>query len=324
MNAQAQRPVVQYDWNNAIEAAQAKFDKSSLDFQQEQVFAVQLLMNNSYALKVAKENPTSLKLAMYNVAAVGLSLNPTLGLAYLVPRRVRRDEPSRICLDISYRGLIAIGVECGSIRWAKSELVYANDQFTYRGPAEKPEHICDPFSEDRGALRGAYCMAELPSGGYLVEAMSVKDMNKIRDKSEAFKNGVGPWVEWEEQMRLKCPVKRGAKWWPQAQSHPRLGTALQILNDENGEGIVFNHDQPAADLPAIPSLNELPPPPPAEQVNVSTRQMVQRLVDRAVPKGAWEACREVMGQRFQDRAELAFALDQLRIAKEAVSQQATH
>ena len=46
---------------------------------QEQIFATQLLMNNSYLLDVAKKNLSSLRLAMYNVAAVGLTLNPNQG-----------------------------------------------------------------------------------------------------------------------------------------------------------------------------------------------------------------------------------------------------
>ncbi len=70
----AQKPTNQ--WHQAIESAKDKFSGSGLDFFQEQIFATQLLMNNSYLLDVAKKNPSSLRLAMYNVAAVGLTLNP--------------------------------------------------------------------------------------------------------------------------------------------------------------------------------------------------------------------------------------------------------
>lgn len=295
-------------WHSAIEASAAKFAESSLDFTQEQIFATQQLMNNSYALEVAKNSTSSLKLAMYNVAAVGLSLNPNLGLAYLVPRRLRKNEPPRIVLDISYRGLIAIGVDVGSIRWAKSELVYENDQFTYQGPAEKPIHICDPFSNDRGVLRGGYCIAELPSGGFLVEAMSVAEMDKIRDKSEAFKKGFGPWVEWEEQMRLKCPVKRGSKWWPPS---PRLAKALQILNEDNGEGLASLADNSQT----VPG--PLSPPPLRQEVSLTTQNMVQQLVNRAVQTGGFEACKELLESRIKSMGELSFALNELEKAKMA-------
>jgi recombination protein RecT len=325
MNAPTQKIAAPNGWVQSIEAAAPKFENSTLDFAQQQVFAVQLLMNNEYTLKVAKENPNSLKLAMFNVAAIGLSLNPAQGLAYLVPRRIKRGEASRICLDISYRGLIAIGVDVGSIRWAKAELVFQNDKFEYRGPAEKPLHIADPFDdENRGPLRGVYCLAEMPHGGYLVETMSVMEINKIRDKSEAFKSGIGPWVDWESEMQKKTVIKRASKWWPQTQANPRLSTAIEVLNTENGEGIVFN-EHPVAEASAIPSLNELPAPPPAELVSIELREMVKRFIDRAVQTQSFEACREVFGQRIGNRDELSFALNELQQAKSSTGQQAaTH
>ena len=96
-NQVAQKPTNQ--WHQAIESAKDKFSGSGLDFFQEQIFATQLLMNNSYLLDVAKKNPSSLRLAMYNVAAVGLTLNPNQGLAYLVPRRLRKNEDPKVMLE---------------------------------------------------------------------------------------------------------------------------------------------------------------------------------------------------------------------------------
>lgn len=296
-------------WVNEIKSAEEKFSSSGLEFIQEQVFATQLLMNNDYALQVARENPSSLRLAMYNVAAVGLTLNPNQGLAYLVPRRLKQGEKARIMLDISYRGLISIGVETGAIRWAKSVLVYEQDEFIFHGPGDKPTHNCDPFSTDRGALRGGYCLAELPSGGYLIDAMSKADMDKIKQSSEMFKKGFGPWVEWEDQMQLKSVAKRASKWWPISSN--RMGTALKILNDENGEGIsILSKD--------IATHEKLPPPPERDQVPVLLQTNVKQLVDRAVNAGAYEACKELMESRFkQDPLHLSYALNELKLAKDS-------
>lgn len=300
----AQKPANQ--WHQAIESSKDKFSGSSLDFFQEQIFATQLLMNNSYLLDVAKKSPSSLRLAMYNVAAVGLTLNPNQGLAYLVPRRLRKNEEPKVMLDISYRGLITIGVETGAIRWAKPELVREKDEFVYKGPAEKPIHNFDPFSTDRGALRGGYCIAELSTGGVLVEAMSKADMDKIRDHSEAFKKGFGSWVEWEDQMQLKSVVKRGSKWWPK--NSPRMAKALQILHEENGEGLaVLSKD--------MATVGMLPPPPSRDEVPIAVQNTVKQLVDRAVKQNAFEACRELMGSRIKNPAELSFAYSVLDNAK---------
>lgn len=304
------------EWHHVIQSSKEKFTGSGLDFVQEQIFATQQLMNNSYLLEVAKKNLPSLRLAMYNVAAVGLSLNPNQGLAYLVPRRLKRGEDPKVMLDISYRGLITIGVETGAIRWAKAELVYEKDKFTYKGPADKPEHFCDPFSTERGSVRGGYCIAELPSGGVLVEPMSIADMNKIRDVSEAFKKGFGPWVDWQDQMQLKSIVKRASKWWPK--STGRMAKALQILNEENGEGLA------ALGIEKTATVTQLPPPPARDEVPLTMQSMVNNLVGRAIKAKAFEACRELMESRIKDPAELSFALSELKKAKadsEAESEQ---
>jgi len=295
------------DWHKIIASSEEKFTSSGLEFTQEQIFATQMLMHNSYLMDVAIKNPTSLRLAMYNVAAVGLSLNPNQGLAYLVPRRLKSSEDPKVMLDISYRGLISIGVESGAIHWAKPELVYSNDKkFVYKGAAQIPEHDFDPFDTDRGNVRGGYCIAELSTGGVLVEAMSKADMDKIRNKSEAYKKGFGPWKDWEDQMQLKSIVKRASKWWPI--STPRMATALKILNEDNGEGLAVLANDKAV-------ITQLPSPPDRDDVPVIVQNNIQKMLDRAVTQNAYEACRELMQSRIKDSSHLSFAISELEKAK---------
>jgi recombination protein RecT len=306
-NLPQQREVVY----KAIQSASEKFTDSQLNFSKEQVFAVEQLMKNSYSMKVAQNNPQSVKLAMYNVAMVGLSLNPQLGQAYLIPRRTRSNEDPKIVLDISYRGLLDIATASNSILCAKSELVYSTDHFEYKGTMERPVHQFDPFlpKAERGELKGAYCAAKLPSGDYLIETMSVEDMHEVRNKSEAYKHKVGPWVDWAEQMYLKCPVKRGFKWWPN-QNNQRMASALKLLNEENGEGIVTESNSDS-------NIVSLPVPPSLDQVSPDVQQKVSILIHRAANANAWSACQELMVQRIKNRNDLAFALHQLNLAKSA-------
>lgn len=294
--------------HKAIEDSASKFADSKLDFSSEQVFAVEQIMKNSYSMKVASQNPNSVKLAMYNVAMVGLSLNPQLGQAYLIPRRTRANEAPKIVLDISYRGLIDIGTSSNSILCAKSILVYSNDKFEFNGPMEKPFHEFDPFmpKSERGNLKGAYCQVKLPSGDYLIETMSVQEMHEVRDKSDAFKNGVGPWIDWAEQMYLKCPVKRGFKWWPN--QNQRMASALKLLNEENGEGITLASASES-------NIVSMPVPPSLDQVSPEVQQNVSLLIHRAANANAWAACEDLMIQRIKNRNDLAFALNQLKLAK---------
>ena len=73
---QAPQAVQPAQWHQIIESSKDKFNSSSLDFKQEQIFATQQLMNNSYLLDVAKKNLSSLRLAMYNVCLLYTSPSP--------------------------------------------------------------------------------------------------------------------------------------------------------------------------------------------------------------------------------------------------------
>jgi recombination protein RecT len=305
MNQVSANPKLEQKYVAAIERSAAMFSESILDFSREKVFASQQLIKNSFALGVANQNPSSLKLAMYNVAAVGLTLNTQLGLAYLVPRRDRKSDPFKIVLDISYRGLIEIAVQSGAIISAGVELVCENDKlFKYRGRFEYPDHDFDPFAADRGVVRGGYCVAKLHDGSFIVEHMSKSDMDKARNLSSAYQrddNQHCPWVLYEDQMQLKTLVKRAFKYWPSPTT--RMAKAIQLLNEENGEGLAF--------LAADSGNRALPPPPDRETVSLKVQNFVQALLNRAKEEKAFGACKELMESRLKAPSDLSYALSEL-------------
>lgn len=230
----------------AIGNSRERFEKIALAtctkmaYESESMFAMQAIQKNDYIYGVANNAPDSVRNAVINVASIGLSLNPATAYAYLVPR------DKRICLDISYQGLIKIATDTGSIRWAKAELVYTKDNFLYKGVAVLPTHEFNPFG-DRGDFAGVYCVAKTSDGDYLVETMTAEQIHEIRNRSEAYKafaDGKSrqcPWVDFFGEMTKKTCIKRASKTWPKSQRGDRLQTAISILN-ENGEGIDFNAD----------------------------------------------------------------------------------
>lgn len=217
-------------YQDAIKRAKDRFQKvaaSAVNYDKESIFAMQALMKTNFAMDTANKNPQSVHLAMINVGSTGLTLNPANGYAYLVPR------DGAIVLDISYKGLIKIATDSGSILWARADIVYADDKFTYHGPAALPEHIADPFKTDRGEIVGCYCIAKTRDGDVLTEVMPVAELKKIRGKSQAFvKKNSGPWVEWFEQMAKKAVIKRASKTWPYTDD--RLAQAIEVANDAEG------------------------------------------------------------------------------------------
>lgn len=161
----------------------------------------------------------------------------------------------KICLDISYMGLMDLAIDSGSIRWGQAELVYANDTFGLNGIDQQPTHIRNPFAKDRGDVVGVYVVVKTADGDYLTDAMSVDEINAIRDRSSAWKAWISkqkscPWLtDWGE-MAKKTVVKRAYKYWPKTE---RLDTAIHHLNTDGGEGLAVLSGQPV-------TRGALPPP----------------------------------------------------------------
>ena len=245
-----------YATKDAFEAVLAD---RSINFEREAGFAIQILQGNDYALNLALKNRQSVVNAVTNIAAIGLSLNPAKKHAYLVPR------DGKICLDISYMGLIELAIQSGSIKWAQAAVVHLHDSFQLQGLDKPPVHHFNPFSKERGEIVGVYVVAKTADGDYLTETMSVDEINAIRDRSSAWKAYVEkkrscPWVtDWSEMAR-KTVVKRASKYWPKTD---RLDQAAQYLNTDGGEGLVDIN-------PAAPRVSTFNPDAWIERANQAT------------------------------------------------------
>lgn len=209
------------------------------NFEAEAGFAIQTLSANDYALSIAMSNRQSVINAVTNIAAIGISLNPAKKQAYLVPR------DGRICLDISYMGLMDLAMQSGSIRWAQCAVVHEQDQFALKGLDQQPSHTFNPFSKDRGSIVGVYCTVKTNDGDYLTHTMTIDDVHGIRNRSSAWKAWEAkkkkcPWVTDEVEMIRKTCVKQACKYWPRGAKSELLENAVQYLNNEAGEGIAFD------------------------------------------------------------------------------------
>jgi len=208
-----------------------------VNYESESMFAMQIVQSNDYLMGIANKNPQSLRDAVINLASIGLSLNPSEKLVYLVPRK------GRACLDVSYIGLIRLATDSGSIMWVRAELVYENDSFIYKGATEKPE-FSTPNPFDRGELKGVYCCAKTSEGDYLTGIMSKKECYEIRNRSEAYKAYVSKkfacsWTTDEGEMIKKTIIKRESKTWPKTIKSERLNNAIEVINQH--EGIEFEN-----------------------------------------------------------------------------------
>lgn len=221
----------------------------SINFEREAGFAIQVLQASDYAQKIAIGNRQSVVDAVVNIAAIGISLNPAKRQAYLVPRK------NKICLDISYMGLMDLAIESGSIKWAQAELVCQNDSFALNGFDKPPSHAYNPFDANRGEVVGGYVVVKTADGDYLTTCMSREEIDGIMNRSESMKSGnSSPWkTDWRE-MAKKTIVKRAYKYWPKSD---RLDQAIHHLNTDSGEGLAaLAVQQQRGALPAPEQLSE--------------------------------------------------------------------
>lgn len=221
----------------------------SISFEKEAEFAIQVISANDYLLKLANANRQALRDAVTNIAAIGISLNPAKKQAYLVPRK------GKICLDISYMGMVDMALNSGSIKWVQSNVVYEQDQFTLNGFDRPPEHKYNPFSKDRGEMVGVYSVAKTADGEYLTHTMTAEAVHAIRDRSEAWKSYLKdsskkcPWNTDMVEMTKKTCIKQASKLWPKVE---RLQAAIQYLNTTGDEGIDFESERAQAKAEAKP------------------------------------------------------------------------
>jgi recombination protein RecT len=204
----------------------------SINFEREAGFAIQMISGNDCALKVAMGNRQSVIDAVTNVAAIGISLNPAKKQAYLVPRK------NKICLDLSYMGLIDLAIQDGGIKWAQAQLVHEKDTFALNGMDKLPLHQFNPFAKDRGEIVGVYVVVKTADGEYLTHTMDIAAAYAIRDRSESWKKQEpgkrGPWETDLGEMIKKTCVKQAYKYWPKTD---RLDKAIHYLNTDGGEGV---------------------------------------------------------------------------------------
>jgi len=307
----------------AIAASKTRFEGTALTYESEKVFAYDALTKNDKLAEVAMRNPETLKLAMYNAAAVGLTLNPARKFAYLITRKL--NGAVRVILDISYKGLIEIAIKTGSIKSCSVTLLHEKDLETFQWIDDftPPKFAPNPFSKDRGEIIGGYCQARLSDGSFLLSAMTIEQILKRRDSSPAGNSQYGPWSNWYEEMCMKTIVKNAARFWP-TNGVASFDEAQRVLNEDNGEGLTnearktVNTDSSVIDGEVVAEqpqtleqqLSALPEVPDAENVPEKVRNWVAKMVQAAVQRKAFDTAVGTFKERLQGE-HLAYALDQL-------------
>lgn len=238
-------------------------------FLREASFVMQLLDKGG---KLAKCEKPSILAATLNVAQIGLTLNPVMKMAYLIPRWDRSDQCYKAHLDPSYQGLVKLITDTGAVTNIEANLIWEGDDIDVDLAAREKVVRHVPYKlakNEKGELLGVYSIANLPDGTRTIELMWREDVELIRGRSETYKAAIDPeskirtstWITDEGEMYRKTVIRRHFKYLPKSRGWEKVAEAIaldetdyQSIKDEVLERI--QSDQKAEELWLTPSQME--------------------------------------------------------------------
>ncbi len=217
----------------------------------------QLKRSRDVVAWVAAGNRTtleSIELAIQECAAMGLTMSPAQNLVYLIPRRLRerydgeskteyeKTVPVVVDAKPSYLGLKYIAVAYGDARDVAAEIVFVDDEFTYRGPFERVDHIPVVTADLRSQKHavGVYAMALFRDGTARAEYLDEAQIAAVRECSRN-KNGKMWTALWTEGWK-KAAIRRLCK--TLTATNLRMAAAYEALGRPP--------DAPAVSLSVVP------------------------------------------------------------------------
>ena len=210
-------------------------------FYKEVSFAIQIINSNQYMLKCSQQ---SVLKAVMNVAQIGLTLNPVLKYAYLVPRYNKKKACLEAVLDCGYQGLAKLLTDSGSVKSISCNIIYEGDEididFASNEKVKKhvPNFLCGKPRSKK--VVGVYSLAVLHDGSRHIELLSEEDVHDVRERSESyisFSNKKTPSCIWDSdypEMCRKTAIKRHFKYLPKSDNMDVLQKALEVENQANG------------------------------------------------------------------------------------------
>jgi len=200
-------------------------------FTKECSFALQHFNKNRY---LDKSTMASKLESVMNVAMLGITLNPVLKLAYLVPRKKGNDV---VChLEPSYQGLVKLITDTGSAKTIYAHVVHKGDVFDVSfGTSTQIKHT--PKFESK-EIEFAYAVAILHDGTQQVDVMPRSELDEIRGMSESYKawekKNYLPciWNTHHGEMCRKTVIKRLCKYLPKTDHWEKISTAIDLTDQD--------------------------------------------------------------------------------------------
>lgn len=188
--------------------------------------------------ELLKQDPRLIMREVSKAVSLGLYLDPFLGEAYLVEVWNGKAKRNDVQLRVGYKGLMSLARRSGEVEAIYSNEICENDIVRINlGVPKVYDHTINPLTE-RGPARAFAAVVAYKSGGFDFEVMSQAEVEKIRERSDAwraFKAGKiksTPWSTDPGAMSLKTVLRRLLK---RQQLSPDLADALRHEDQADDE-----------------------------------------------------------------------------------------
>lgn len=210
----------------------------------------------------------SIFMAVMQASELGLEPGGALGQAYLVP------YGNQCQFILGYRGMIELARRSGEIESLEAHVVHANDTFEVEFGLETKLRHKPCLDGDAGEICFVYALAKLKGGAIQFEVMTKSQVDAIKNRSRASRNG--PWVTDYEEMARKTVVRRLFKYLPV--SCEKIADALEA---EQGDYVEAQIATPAEEA----TVQTEPTPPPAPKPGLrKSADLSAKLGSRRAPK----------------------------------------
>jgi recombination protein RecT len=219
-------------WQKALLTAEAKFLAISGKQEEAKIelgFAAMLMEKNPILKQCT---PSTIANAVINVARTGITLNPVLKLAHLVPRKNK--GVWECTMDFDYKGLVKVLKDNNCVKDIRAVIVYKDEVYEESLSPITPhkhevKHTDTEEEQNKRQFRGVYAIVLLPDNTVIYTPfMPYWEVLKVEKVSQGGGSEYSPWKKWREEMVKKTKIKRDFKMLISGSPSDKLKAAMEV------------------------------------------------------------------------------------------------
>lgn len=206
-----------------------------VDFAKEAGFVYQLAIESMKYPETSLMNSTLQTIinSFLTIGKTGLSIEPGRQFAHLKTIYNHQTDKLETQFDFNYRGYLKLASRSKVIRVITSDVVYANDDFTFNGARALVTHRVRSLSPRlRGDFAGGYCSSELIDSTIVTTVMSPEEVLEIEANAKRYENSAWNSV-YIDEMRRKTFIKRHWKTLSTIVQSMQGNTILPVMDNLN-------------------------------------------------------------------------------------------